>query len=296
MSEKQLLVKKKYAKSYYDQLIREIDGNFLGLSPIHYNELCRYYRGLLKLLERRPFYQYNWLKRTLPMVKLINSLPVREKPWKILDAGCGVGTESIFWASLRDDVEVVGADIKQERLDVAQARLEKMKAATGKPLKVSFELTNIFKLLDTKQFDLIWTMEAISHIHPAEEFLSAAYNSLEPGGHLIISDSHLLNPKMQWRIIKLRRKSPKYTHKVLPDGSRIDYADERLFAVPFLKKLMRHAGFTGLQSQLSVFFPPGMARFEHLFSSLVGMDKALNYIPLLRLIGGIYTLSGKKTN
>ncbi len=285
---------KKKHQANYNKLVHEVEENLLNLNQKNFEEFCTYYKSLCKLPAKRPFYRYNWLRRTAPMVKLIESLPVREKPWKILDAGCGVGSESIFWASLRDDIEVVGADIKQERLDVAKARLEKMKNVTGKSLKVTFELTNIFELLDAKQFDLIWTMEAISHIHPAEDFLSAAYNSLEPGGHLIISDSHLLNPKMQWRIIKLRRKSPKYTQKVLDDGSRIGYADERLFAVPFLKRLMRNAGFTDIHSQLSIFFPPGLFRCKQLLPIHTAVDKALNQIPLLRLIGGIYTLSGKK--
>ncbi len=43
-------------------------------------------------------------------------------PWRILDAGCGLGTEAIFWGTLRDDTEVTAVDISSERLHTAKAR------------------------------------------------------------------------------------------------------------------------------------------------------------------------------
>ena len=81
------------------------------------------------------------------MQALLHSLPPRELPWRILDAGCGVGTESIFWSTLRDDIEVMGVDISKDRLDVAKTRKILYERRLGKPLKISF--------LQDEHFDVV---------------------------------------------------------------------------------------------------------------------------------------------
>lgn len=279
---------------YYATLIHEVVHNHFALPPQPYATLQGYYRSLLQNEALRPFYRYNWQRRTAPMAQLIQALPPRQQKWRILDAGCGVGTESLFWATLRDDVAVTGVEINQERLATAQARLEKRQAATAHSLPVTFRSANIFDILEAETFDLIWTMEAISHIDPAERFLEAAFHSLESGGRLVISDSHLANPAMLWRIFKLRRQGIKQTHKVLADGRRITYAEERLFTVPQLTRLLRQAGFAEVQTQLSIFFPPRAAHYRRLFTACVMLDKAFNRLPLMRQIGGIYTVTAVK--
>lgn len=64
----------------------------------------------------------------------------------MLDAGCGVGTESIFWSILRAEVEVVGADISDRRLAVAEARQIAYERCLGKPLKARFLNQDVFKI------------------------------------------------------------------------------------------------------------------------------------------------------
>jgi 2-polyprenyl-3-methyl-5-hydroxy-6-metoxy-1,4-benzoquinol methylase len=279
---------------YYDALVEEVIDNSLALANDHWLTLRRYYKAMIRHSEKRPFYRYNWQRRTVPMVELIQALPRRDTPWHILDAGCGVGTEVLLWATLRDDVVVTGVEINRERLDTAVARHQKYQATKGEALPVKFLMANVFDLLAAESFDLIWSMEAISHIDPAERFLRAAFNSLNSGGHLVISDSHLLNPAMLWRIFRLRRQGIKHSHKVLADGQRIPYAEERLFSVPVLTRLLRQNGFSHVQSQLSIFFPPFMARFENLFAGCLMLDRLLNRLPLVRQAGGIYTLTGTK--
>jgi 2-polyprenyl-3-methyl-5-hydroxy-6-metoxy-1,4-benzoquinol methylase len=282
--------------SYYDCLTSEVIENSLNLPQELHNVLCRYYHSLVKNVRNRLFYRYNWQRRTAPMYFLLRSLPQRSKPWRILDAGCGVGTEALLWGTLRNDVEVTGVDINQERLTTAKERLRKLQIAKGQILPVQFRHGNVFDLLTSSSFDLIWSMEAISHIDPAEQFLSAAFESLNTSGKLVISDSHSINPAMLWRVFKLRRNGFKRTYKRLPGGQYIPYAQERLFSVSTLARLMRRAGFIDVQSQLSVYFPPFTARSQKMLAACMLADRVFDQLPLVRYIGGIYTLIGTKQN
>jgi 2-polyprenyl-3-methyl-5-hydroxy-6-metoxy-1,4-benzoquinol methylase len=181
--------------AFYLQLESELSKHN-RLDAGYCESLSQYYTSLKSDMEMRPFYRYNWTRRVAPMQELIASLPKRDAPWRILDAGCGLGTESIFWSTLRDDIEVIGTDIKPERVSVAKGRQKAYEHRIGKALNLCFLDQDVFSLLKTKRFDLVWVMEAISHIDPAEKFLAEVSENLGAGGHLVVSDSHIWNPAM----------------------------------------------------------------------------------------------------
>jgi 2-polyprenyl-3-methyl-5-hydroxy-6-metoxy-1,4-benzoquinol methylase len=283
------------AQKFYDLLAVEVRDNTLGLQAQEYHELRRYYHALADNPENEAFYRYNWVRRTVPMARLIMSLPERNVPWRVLDAGCGVGTESIFWCTLRDDIEVVGVDISASRLSVAEARRVLYEHRLGRSVNVRFLEQNVFRTLKDDRFDLVWTMEAISHIDPAEEFLTAVSENLGDRGHLIISDSHILNPAMAWRILKMRcRGMAAHVYKSTSSGEIIPYAQERLLTAGQLSKMLKRAGFPLVQIQLSIFFPPILARVPILFSVCTRVDAVCDRIPLVRNLGGIYTTVASK--
>lgn len=281
------------AETYYNDLITEVTQNPSGLSAGHYQTLRRYYHALATHERQRPFYRYNWLRRTAPMVALLSQLPRREQPWRLLDAGCGVGTETLLWASLRPDIAVVGVDISPERLDTAVARQAHHEQKLGRPLNVQFLDANVFDVLQTQPFDMVWTMEALSHIDPAEAFLTAVAANIGPSGALVISDSHLANPQMAWRIYKIRQRAPDgsyKTSKTTSSGESISYANERLFTVGRLATMLRQTGFKTVETHLHIFFPPSFARHPRLFAWSRGVDGVLGQMPLVRNLGGIYTV------
>ena len=283
------------ADIFYDNLIADVINNEANMPDSLYDDLRQYYRKMYNNESLRPFYRYNWQRRTASMVNQLQVLPARDLPWRVLDAGCGVGTESLYWATVREDLTVLGVDAHEPRIETAAARLPQWKKRLQRPLSLHFQCQNIFKVLAEQPFDLIWSMEAISHIDPAESFLSAAWNSLTPGGRLVISDSHLLNPAMAWRIYKMRRRGPLRVQKTLTDGRQISYANERLFAVSQLTKILRQVGYTAVFSQLSIYFPPQLAQYPSIFWISKQLDRVGNKLPLLRQLGGIYTIVAVKT-
>jgi 2-polyprenyl-3-methyl-5-hydroxy-6-metoxy-1,4-benzoquinol methylase len=280
--------------AFYLQLEAEVSEHN-RLDANHYERLSRYYKSLKSDLEMRPFYRYNWTRRVAPMQEIIASLPKRDAPWRVLDAGCGLGTESIFWSILRDDIEVTGTDISPARVGVAKARQTAYEKHIGRTLNLCFLEQDVFTLLKTERFDLVWVMEAISHIDPAEKFLADASDNLDDSGHLVISDSHIWNPAMAWRVLRLRRRgvTPR-TQKTTSDGQTVSYAQERLLTVGWLSSILKEVGFASVQTQLSVFFPPKLAASPSLFSACKLFDRIMNRVPAVRNLGGIYTLVASK--
>ena len=282
------------AAAFYTRLTAEVCENSNELDPTTYDTLGYYYRRMRDNTRLRPLYQYNWVRRTSPMANLISNLPPRREPWRVLDAGCGTGTEALFWSTLREDLEVTGVDITAERANTARARQVAYEQRLGRSLNLRFLEQDVFTVLDTHKFDLVWVMEAISHIDPAERFLDSVYKSLGSSGYLVVSDSHLLNPAMAWYVYKLRRQGiAERTEKVASSGESFSYAQERLFTVGQMARLLKSTGFRSVDSQLSVFVPPAAVRGPAAPSLVIRLDAWLSRVPLLRNLGGIYTMIAK---
>jgi SAM-dependent methyltransferase len=200
-----------------------------------------------------------------------------------------------FGSTLRDDIQVLGVDLSARRLGVPQARRAAYERRLGRALNVNFLEQDVFSVLKAERFDLVWVMEAISHIDPIEKFLTAVFENLEWDGYLVISDSHLLNPAMAWRVFRLRRGGVElHTHKTTSAGDIVSYAQEQLFTIGQLSRMLTQTGFSAVKKQISVFFPPRLARFPKLLSFCTRADIVLNRIPLVRNLGGIYTIVASK--
>jgi len=280
---------------FHRELQAEVLENSSGLEPDQYAGFSAYYRSFRDHKHLYPFYRYNWARRVAPMLEIIIGLPRQSKPWRILDAGCGMGTESIFWSTLRTDVEIVGVDIQSERLDIARARQREYERQLGRNLGLHFSCQDIFQVLQARRFDVVWSMESISHIDPAEDFVESVSEALGSSGYLVVSDSHLGNPMMAWRVWSLRTRGvAERTCKVVEEQA-ISYAQERLFTVNKLSRLLRSAGFRSVRAQLAVYFPPALARLPSLFKVCMWFDALLSRVPLIRSLGGIYTIVASKS-
>ncbi|MEM8863806.1 MAG: class I SAM-dependent methyltransferase [Chloroflexota bacterium] len=274
-------------EEFHASLVTELDQNPKHLPADQLYTLRRYYKNIVTQTDKRPFYAYNWSRRVEPLFNALQEMPT---DGHMLDAGCGVGTESFFAASVRSDIQISAVDFHDERLAAARIRVPEQK-------QITFKQANIFNELAENHFDLVWTMEALSHIDPAEKFIADSFEALRPGGKLVVSDSHILNPKMMWRIFKIRRKASFQGYafeRELSTGEKITYANERLFTTNQLGKILKDAGFSHVDFQLSVFFPPSFAKVRPVFNLAVQGDKLANQLPLLRQLGGIYTVSAQK--
>ena len=221
----------------------------------------------------------------------------------ILDCGSGWGTQAILFAML--GAKVIGVELLESRVDIANARLEWYREQTGQDLDVQFIARNVFPVLKEHPCRIVWVCQAISHIHPAEDFLDGLHDAMPPGGEIIISDANWLDPRRRvqlyrqyWRVHK---KLKWYTHSRNCDpvtGEAVEMAEERMFSPRGLAKLMRGSGFEVLSTRTSGFVPvfrlscgggcPAILR------TLDSIDGILSHVPGLGSMGTFLVGVGRK--
>ena len=151
---------------------------------------------------------------------------------RVMDAGSGFGTYSMLYAAAGADV--VGADLRPDRLAAAEKRLAFHTELTGVALPVRYVRADLTQEWDA-DYDLVWVYNALSHIDPLEGFLGQVRKHLKPGGVLVVGDINGAHPEHLERLQELRGDEV-HQEYVAPDGQRYSYAVER----PFPPTEIRH--------------------------------------------------------
>ncbi len=266
---------------FFDMLREELESCETFLATEEVQILRTYCSKLRDVPQRRVENMRAWYARRV--MNLVGSI---HRGTKVMDAGCGLGSECILAAMLGGVVQ--GIDLRLERLAVARKRAEFYQRGMGIPLQVQFMGASILDISD--RFDVIHAQEAITHIEPWYRFVLWAHEALSGGGKLIISDHNALNP---WGVIKSkivqRRLGGVYVARINPNtGEKVAYAQERLVNIISLMRRLQGAGFTIEKLDMYGFSPyvPNalVSKLGVLFEGVVSR------IPLLRLLGASYTL------
>jgi tocopherol O-methyltransferase len=113
---------------------------------------------------------------------------------RILDVGCGFGATSIYLAK-NYYAEATGITISPVQIEMAN------RAASAQQVSAKFLLMDAQAMDFEYSFDVIWSVESISHYQHLEEFFASAASFLKPGGTLAIIDwfrkDHLTPAKHQ---------------------------------------------------------------------------------------------------
>jgi tocopherol O-methyltransferase len=100
---------------------------------------------------------------------------------RILDVGCGLGASSIYLAR-NYNAEATGITISPVQVEIANKA-----ASTGK-VRAKFLLMDAQAISIDEKFDVVWSVESISHYQNREGFFASAARLLNPGGTLAIID------------------------------------------------------------------------------------------------------------
>lgn len=278
------------ASSFYRLIPPEVRDNKNNLNDRLHKAIKEYYPNLINNYHLLNFYQYNWSRRITNIIPYIKN---HDKPLNILDTACGVGTESIFFSSLNPNAKVTGVDFQDPYTELAQIRIPYYEKILGKKLNIDFTQSNIMDYKPKESLDIIWVMEAISHIYPTEGFIERMHKHLNPGGLFVISDTNLFNPVMFLRILRLRGfRSPKL-HESIDNqtGKTMKVYQEKIFTISGMKKLLIKYNFDIASIQIHGFTPPIMF---WLLKSIRKIDAPIGKLPLFNKLGGIYTIVAKK--
>jgi tocopherol O-methyltransferase len=99
----------------------------------------------------------------------------------ILDIGCGLGGSSLFLAR---NYNAATTGITNSAVQVQMA----IQAAARERLNAKFLLMDAHAMNFQKQFDVLWSVESISHYEHREAFFASAAKLLKPGGLFAITD------------------------------------------------------------------------------------------------------------
>jgi len=181
---------------------------------------------------------------------------------RVMDAGSGFGTFAMWFAAA--GAEVVGADLRPDRLSAADRRLEYFARRNARTLAVQ----NLRADLTAEwpgRFDLVWVYNALSHIEPLERFLEQVHDHLNPGGVLVVGDLNGAHAGQRARLDRLRQEV--HSEYVAPDGRRHAYAVERPFPPDELRALAERARLRVVHHQL--YWPGGSRLPDPLYRTLL---------------------------
>mgnify|MGYP000734067666 CR=1 FL=1 len=137
------------------------------------------------------------------------------KAYRYLDLGCGDGNFTLEIANLVEAREIVGVDISEQALSLAQRK-------DVKTFKVDLE--NDHLPFPDNYFDLVTAIEIVEHLRTVDNLLMQTFRVLRPGGFFVIATPNLGS----WinRLLLLLGYQPMHTepskryHVGLPRGVR----------------------------------------------------------------------------
>jgi SAM-dependent methyltransferase len=143
--------------------------------------------------------------------------------------------------------EVVGADLRPDRLEAAASRIPFCRQSLGLDLPVRYARADL-TVPWTEDYDLVWVYNALSHIDPLGNFLDEVRRHLRPGGVLVVGDINGAHPEHLRRLAGVREEV--HQQYVAPDGQRHAYAVERTFPPDELRREMRTHGLHVVHHEL----------------------------------------------
>lgn len=123
---------------------------------------------------------------------------------RLLDLGCGFGTESMLLSPYCEDITAV--DINEEKILVFKKLLGQTGIKNIKPI-----VANAEKLpFEKESFDIVFCNESLSHVSDIKKVLVEIRRVLKQNGQIIVAETKRWNPYGLWMIYIRRDFEEKY--------------------------------------------------------------------------------------
>src|SRR5579863_4539220 len=150
----------------------------------HYDIMSPYYRSLWgEHLHHGYWIRGDESKETaqIQLIEHLAQLANIQTGLRVLDIGCGFGGTSIYLAK-KYGAKATGITISPVQVQMAKD------AAAKSNVDVSFLLMDAEKMQFAEPFDLLWSVESISHYQDPRKFFASAAKLLKPGGYFALTD------------------------------------------------------------------------------------------------------------
>jgi 2-polyprenyl-3-methyl-5-hydroxy-6-metoxy-1,4-benzoquinol methylase len=173
---------------------------------------------------------------------------------RVLEIGCGIGTDTINFA--RNGADVVAVELSRESLDIARKRAE----VYGLEDRITFYLGNaeeLTRVVPDRDFDLIYSFGVIHHTPHPELVMEEIRKLTRLGTTVKVMVYHRRSWKVLWmlltygrgRVWKLPELVAKYSEA--ETGCPVTYSYTRAEG----RRLVRRAGLTNIQTSVDHIFP-----------------------------------------
>ena len=180
-----------------------------------------------------PGYNWRWCHRSV-LASVHGVIPTGQEQPRILDAGCGTGVSTDYLCHLNPGADVVGVDISDGALAVAQERL-KRSGARQVVRSLRQEQRSLLDLGDETPFDYINSVGVLHHLREPEAGLAALAKLLAPQGLLHL---FLYADAGRWEIHRTQKALTLLQAGTGGDGLRL--GRELLETLPESNRLRRH--------------------------------------------------------
>jgi 2-polyprenyl-3-methyl-5-hydroxy-6-metoxy-1,4-benzoquinol methylase len=241
-----------------------------------------YYSAHTRLLRCPRYFRYLHAQKLETLVREILKRSKSGNPVRILDVGCGMGSQSIAMGLL--GAEVHGIDIDARSILVAQRRCSWYETRLGQGLNVTFGCNDAGRMgeLLVPLRDVVFSQGSVVFFHPIDGFLEAARRFLRPGGSLIIACVNIVHPlnSIGFFLHTGRLRFRFETHRPLTPRQMRGRLQQNGFEV----KLMRGYGYV---------LPFVVERSESIHRWIVGMERLIP-AQLSYVTGLTYLMVGEK--
>lgn len=184
-----------------------------------------------------PGYNWRWCVDSA-WAFAFGALPPRdsagERPWRILDAGCGTGVSTDYLCHLNPGSRVLAVDISPGTLAVAEERTRRSGAA-GRVRELRIARRSLLDLDDEGEFDYINSVGVLHHLDRPEEGLRSLARRLAPKGLLHL---FLYADGGRWEIHRTQRALALLGAGSGSEGLRL--GRQMLSSLPSDNRLRRH--------------------------------------------------------
>ena len=142
-----------------------------------------------------------WRKRVMRIVR-------RHKPQLVMDIATGTGDLAIAMAKRIDDVRIMGVDLSEEMLRVAQGKV--LKLGMAERISLTKGDAENLDMVASESVDAVTVAFGVRNFENLEHGLGELYRTLKPGGKLIVLEFSIPRNKLvKWVYAQ-------YSHRLLP--------------------------------------------------------------------------------
>ena len=142
-----------------------------------------------------------WRKRVMHIVR-------RHKPQLVMDIATGTGDLAIAMAKRIDDVRIMGVDLSEEMLRVAQGKV--LKLGMAERISLTKGDAENLDMVASESVDAVTVAFGVRNFENLEQGLGELYRTLKPGGKLIVLEFSIPRNKL------VRWVYAQYSHRLLP--------------------------------------------------------------------------------